>query len=167
MDILKPIQDNWAVVAAAPWAFVAFVLFGIMIGRFWQSGVISSLNGRLDLKNDVIAEYERKLGASSPDEAKHKMEALERRLQAIEPRSLSQDQFQKMVAILARQPGTIEIIKDMGSPQASRLHSQLEKPSVKAGGGSDRQQPWVSLGRRLASFLQPALGTRPLPRQNA
>ncbi|TPI64054.1 hypothetical protein FJ417_03905 [Mesorhizobium sp. B3-1-7] len=133
MDFLKPIQDNWAVVTAAPWAFVTFILLGLLLGRFWQNGVVSTLTGRLALRDDRIAEYERKLGAASPDEARDKMEALERRLQALEPRSLSKDQLDKMENFLARRPGMVDIVKDMGSPQASRLHSQLEKVFIQSG----------------------------------
>ncbi|WP_192257094.1 hypothetical protein [Mesorhizobium caraganae] len=127
MDFIKPIQDNWAVVAAAPWAFVAFILIGLLAGRFWQNGVVSILTSRLALKDDRIAEYERKLGGASPDEARQMIEALERRLLALEPRSLTPDQLDKMGAVLAKHPGLVQIVKDMGSPESARIHIQVEK----------------------------------------
>lgn len=126
MDLLKPIQDNWAVVTAAPWAFVAFILIGVVAGRFWQNGVVSTLTSRLALKDDRLNEYDRKLGGATPDEAQKKVEDLERRLKALEPRSLSLDQIKKMGAVLYKRPGQIRLTRDMGSPESARIYSQIE-----------------------------------------
>lgn len=130
-DFFDQLQKVWPLVTTAPWGFasisLAVLIFGWLAGRFMFGERIETLKARIEEKDEKIAEYERKLGGASPDEARDKIEALERRLQALEPRSLSQDQLEKMGAILATHPATIDIVKDMGSPQASRLHSQLEK----------------------------------------
>ncbi|RWD69526.1 hypothetical protein [Mesorhizobium sp.] len=131
MGLIDFLKDNWAAVMAAPWVFVTLAVIigggGWAIGRFMYGERIETLKTRIENRDEKIADYERKLGGASPDEARDKIDALERRLQALEPRSLSQGQIEKIGAILVRHPGAIDIIKDMGSPQANRLHSQLEK----------------------------------------
>ena len=34
MDPVQFVKDNWAVIAAAPWAFLAALLIGVTLGRF-------------------------------------------------------------------------------------------------------------------------------------
>ncbi|PAQ05410.1 hypothetical protein [Mesorhizobium temperatum] len=144
MDFIKPIQDNWAVVTAAPWAFVAFTLIGILAGRFWQNGVVSTLTSRLALRDDRIAEYERKLDGASPDEAHHKIAELERRLDTMsDPRLFSEEQLGRMAASIDGYKGKILITRDGGSVESAKVHVQLRRFFKRMGWDVDS---WETMG---------------------
>src|SRR4051812_48406351 len=110
--MLQPIIDHldkqWAVISQAPTIFViaAALIFGLAfaISKLLHGHTISghlasiaSLEHRLKLKDDRIADYERKLEGATPDEAKARIQALEHRLEALAPRRLSEED-KKMLA---------------------------------------------------------------------
>ncbi len=129
MPVVDLLRENWAVISAAPWAFVAiaaaFLLMGFAAGRFFLSERISSLEGRIALKDDRIADYEAKLQGATPDEAKAKIEALERRLGVLEPRVIDASQENRIKSALAKKPGSVAIDRDTVSLRSKRLQMQL------------------------------------------
>jgi hypothetical protein len=70
-DPLKIIRDNWAVIAQAPWAFVALaIVLGVLIWvglTYLKDHQIGNLESRIRLKEDEIADYKRKLEGATPD----------------------------------------------------------------------------------------------------
>jgi hypothetical protein len=131
MDFIGYIASEWQMIGQAPVTFVTSVIvIGLLVYAFVRhlfDQRLASRDGIIDLKNAEIDDYKRKLGGASPDEARQKIEALERRLQALEPRSLTPDQIGKMGGILAKYPAAVQIVKDMGSPESARIHTQVEK----------------------------------------
>lgn len=137
MDFVKALQDNWAVLSTAPWAFATIVVLfgggGLLIGRLWQSGVITNLESRIALRDDRIADYERKLDVASPDEAKQRLDALEKQIRALGPRTLSPDQMKAIGRRIAGQSAIIEITHDMAAADAKALTAAFAVTFQRAG----------------------------------
>jgi hypothetical protein len=133
-DTLQFIEDNWVVISQAPWVFVGLIgLFGgggLLFGRFWQSGVVTTLESRMALRDDRIADYERKLGGATPDEASAKIAELERRLNELthDPRLFTAEQLAQVAAALKSYvTGEIQISRDLDSMQSVKVHAQLAR----------------------------------------
>lgn len=133
-DTLQFIKDNWAVISQAPWVFVGLIVLfgggGLLFGRFWQSGVVTNLESRIALRDDRIAEYDRKLGGATPDEASAKIGELERRLNELthDPRLFKAEQLAQMATALKNYAaGEIQISRDLDSMQCVKVHAQLIK----------------------------------------
>lgn len=113
----------------APWVFVAMVVLigggGLILGRVWQKGVVANLESRVALRDDRIAEYERKLDVSSPDEASRRIAALEDRLAKLGPRKLIKEQTDILKRELRAAPGKVSLTRDMGTNDAIRVFEQL------------------------------------------
>jgi hypothetical protein len=82
---------------AAVWWFVNYVHGGSISNR---DGIISNKDSEIALLRSQRDEYKNKLSGATPDEAKAKIEALEARLSAIEPRRLGQSIRAALVASL-------------------------------------------------------------------
>ncbi|BBD37125.1 hypothetical protein Amn_20050 [Aminobacter sp. Y103A] len=65
MGLIEFLQTNWAAVAAAPWVFVALVVFigggGFAAGRFISGERIATLNERITKRDETIADLEKRL----------------------------------------------------------------------------------------------------------
>lgn len=72
-DIISTLKENWAVIVDAPLAFAIWTL--VLAALLWailtwaKSNHIGDLKSRLSLKDDLIAEYQRKLNGASPQQA--------------------------------------------------------------------------------------------------
>jgi hypothetical protein len=129
MEFITYLLGEAKVIAEAPVAFVALVLvIGLMMYlavRHQFADRLESMQARIQLKDDRIAAYEAKLQGKSPDEAAAVIEDLKRRLAALEPRSLSNDEAETLRAILSRQPSVVEIAHDGASAGTKKFYSQL------------------------------------------
>jgi hypothetical protein len=102
------VSQQFATVLAAPVPFLLVVgIVGIVIWRFLShhySGRLSAKDDLLTLRQAQLDDYKEKLSGASPDEAKARLDALEQRIEdgfkALAPRTLSDDQRQKLVEIL-------------------------------------------------------------------
>jgi hypothetical protein len=80
-DLIK-LLEQWAVVTAAPIPFAVAV--AIAAGLIWlavgwsYSAVLSSKNAQIELQDRQLADYKQKLDGATPDQARAKIEALER-----------------------------------------------------------------------------------------
>jgi hypothetical protein len=102
------VSQQFATVLAAPVPFLLVV--GIVAFGIWKflshhySGRISAKDDLIALKQAQVDDYKEKLSGASPDEAKARLDALEQRieegLEALAPRTLSEDQLQKIVQVL-------------------------------------------------------------------
>ncbi|MCF6118548.1 hypothetical protein L2449_16850 [Mesorhizobium muleiense] len=137
MGIVEFLQTNWAVVMAAPWVFVTFAILigggGVLLGRFWQGGVVTNLESRIALKDDRIDDYERKLNVHSPDEAKQRLDALELRVRGLLPRTLSPEQMKAIAERITGLSATIQISHDMAAADAKTLSSAFTVTFQRAG----------------------------------
>jgi hypothetical protein len=121
-QLLNHLSEEWQTITHAPLASAVVILiaFGITYGlnRAIFRVQIDSLESRLDLKDDQINDYKRKLDGASPEEAKGRMDALESRLHALlplVPRRLTDEQRQAITQVAARMKGSIAISFDQAS----------------------------------------------------
>ena len=129
-ELFKKVADGWPVIEAAPWAFAAIMLafVAVAVPSIWAVLSYSyrtrmeSFQARLGSKDDQVAslqrqrdEYKDKLSGASPDEAKAKIEALERRLLLVEPRRLRAEQREVIIGVLrsaAAEAHTVQVAHD-------------------------------------------------------
>jgi len=92
------LASEWQAFMNAPFLTLGLVLLAgvaVWFAAMWlTANKIESLEGRLALRDDRIAEYERKLAGASPDEAKARIDDLERKVADLKSahRSLTADQ---------------------------------------------------------------------------
>jgi len=118
-QFLSRLAEQWAVIKAAPLPFILAI--GISASAIWwlvnfvYSGVVSAKNAQLELADRQLKDYQQKLSGATPDEAAKKIADLEKRVTALGPRLLSQDQKSKMIPVLQRlaEPETVNISVDM------------------------------------------------------
>jgi hypothetical protein len=102
---LQDVANVWPVVWANRATLIP-ILVGIVVLEwailsFWYSGRLASKEAEIRLQDRQLADYRDKLHGASPDEAKARMDALEKRFRQIEPRRLTDDQ-QKILRERAR-----------------------------------------------------------------
>lgn len=87
-DLISTLKENWAVIADAPLAFAIWTL--ILLAIIWaivtwaKANQVGDLESRITLRDDRIAEYERKLDGASPQQAHERIERLEGRIAQME-----------------------------------------------------------------------------------
>jgi hypothetical protein len=107
--------DQLAMIRAAPRphiVFVALVAGGIWWAMDWKystdivhlKSTIDSRDAEIRLVTTQRDDYKEKLGGASPDQAKARMDALEKRLTQFEPRRLPHEQRTKLISVLRRMP---------------------------------------------------------------
>lgn len=135
--LVERFAKEWAVISQAPVSFAviaALIATLVWFALRWQFGSqLSSRDGIIALKEAEINDYKRKLDGASPDEAAKKIEALERRLAAIEPRMLSDAELAALIDGLLIHRGKVNIAHDGGSPLTKKLHSQIVAGFQRAG----------------------------------
>lgn len=130
-DIISTAKANWAVISQAPWAFAAWT--AIIIAAVWaivthlKANTVETLESRLKLRDDEIADYKRKLSGASPDEARSRIDALELSVSLLMPRRLSADQVEAFTAAARMCAGVATINYDMAYASGSGLSQQLTK----------------------------------------
>jgi hypothetical protein len=140
-NFLSKLREQAAVIKAAPYPFVlAVAIVGVgvwSIVNWGYSTVISSKNSQLEFADRQIADYKEKLGGASPDQAKARMEALEKEVGSLKqqvkpfvPRRLTDDQ-RRLITESAR-PGAgirpeIRISDESGCPDCSQLAADFER----------------------------------------
>ncbi|MEX3009018.1 hypothetical protein ABVT35_11110 [Hoeflea sp. TYP-13] len=97
------------------------------ICRLQFSDRIGTLNERIALKDDTIAQYKDNTGADSPDDARRMIAELEKRLEALEPRALSLQEIEILERELSASAGFVLLARDMVSADSVKLTSQLER----------------------------------------
>lgn len=128
-DLLDLITENFAAVLKAPIPFfVCLLVAGFVIYQVvknLKAQEIADLTSRLNLKNDQVADYQRKLEGKSPDEAKAQIDDLTRRLARLEPATLTADQRNQLIAAARAQPGIIVVRQNMAAVRMGDLHAAL------------------------------------------
>lgn len=119
MELLAYFKSEWTVLSQAPVIFgTAMVLIcGIVyaVVRHQFGDRLSSLEGRLQLKDDQLDDYKNKLNNASPDEARDRIDQLEKRigeLARFAPRSLSQEQRNTIRHIVAKHASNVTVMYD-------------------------------------------------------
>lgn len=93
---LQDLVNGWPMIEANPATFIAIVVVIAfaewVILRFWYGGRLSSKDAQIELQDRQLADYRDKLQGASPEEAKARIDALEKRLGQFEPRRLTDNQ---------------------------------------------------------------------------
>ncbi len=82
MSSWKEVLEQCAVIANAPIPFAVLVI--VVAGLIWAatnwsySSVLASKNAQIELQDRQLADYKQKLGGATPEEAKAKIDALEK-----------------------------------------------------------------------------------------
>lgn len=119
---LPVLKDAWVTVVGL---MLAASVLGWALGRHSGNERLASMQGRLDLANDRIAAFDRKLSGASPDEASKLIESLERRLAAMEPKVLTAAQLAAARSILTSAPAFVQVTKDAAAGNRHQLNTQL------------------------------------------
>lgn len=103
--------EQWAAVTAAPIPFtiaivIAATVIWFVIGWIY-GGVVASKNAQIELQDRQLADYRDKLKGATPDEAKAKIDALERTIGLTigsQWKPLTQDESARLTAAVAPLP---------------------------------------------------------------
>lgn len=105
-------------------SILGYVIWKVVVWR--NAGPLELMEQRLKLRDDEIADYKRKLGGASPDQAKGRLEALEATVRALAPQRITAEVRQKMVPILRAQQGSlIEVTHDVTASGMKPLFDDL------------------------------------------
>ncbi|TIN10396.1 hypothetical protein [Mesorhizobium sp.] len=156
MEFITYIMGEAKVIAEAPVAFATMALvIGLMIYLWVRNHFadrLQSMEGRIQLRDDRISDYQAKLQGKSPDEAAATIEDLKRRLAALEPRGLSPEESATLRGALSGQTFSIDIFHDSASGVSKKLHSQLAA-AFKQSGWQVRAPMVVGIGNPPLSGL--------------
>jgi hypothetical protein len=136
-DLLTTLRENWDVIAQAPLAFAIWTV--VLAALCWavlshlKSNKISDLESRLNLRNDEIADYKRKLDGNSPDEAAAQIAALEREVAMLRPRKLSAQQAEAITASARAFSGAVHFKSDASSSDAKQFAAAMAQSFAIAG----------------------------------
>ena len=130
MDFITYLAGEAKAIAQAPVTFISLALvIGLMmyfLVRHQFADRIASMESRLQLKDDRISDYEGKLKGASPDEAAATIADLQRRLAALEPITLDEEQCRSVLATVSGAPSSVSILHDSASGNMTKkMHSQL------------------------------------------
>ena len=118
----------------APVPFLAALLAGWLILRWHIKGQfdtkLTNAQSTIDLRDRQLQDYKDKLDGATPDAAKARIDALEERIEnrlnALEPRSISDNQRATMTAVLDSFAGChVSIAYDAGLAEARTLAQKL------------------------------------------
>lgn len=149
-DLFGRIAQEWPVIAAAPVTFVGAVSAAALIiwlALKWSyQSVLDGKNGEIASKASEIAllqrqrdDYRDKLSGASPDEAKAKIDDLERRLLLLEPRRLATEQREAISRVLgtfAGPPSVVQVAYDVACPDCNGYAAEI-------GGAISRVPGWT------------------------
>jgi hypothetical protein len=115
-ELLKYLVAEWRVIAQAPAIFsVGAILVAVaafFATRLISASQIATLKEHLAFRDTQLKSYSEKLQGATPEEAKARMDDLQRRLDVLEPRKLGAPKRQQITTTVARNTGAIEIGSD-------------------------------------------------------
>ena len=145
-DLLKYLSTEWATISKAPFTFfIAVATIAVLAwawGRFQAKDKIDSLDARLKLRDDEIADYRRKLDGQSPDEAHAQIEELRAKIEEFAAYGLSKDAQQRFKDALAGVSGPVNVYRDTDASDADRLYRQVVSIFRGAGWTVDSHTIW-------------------------
>lgn len=135
MPSLQDFQDffagEWVVVSGAPFGFAAAILAAALL-LYWifrarYQDRLDTLEQRLKLRDDQISQFQSKVGSTSPDEVKARIDALEARVHAIAPRRATEAQKASIKADIASAPGIAQFRYDSGGGDSKSFGEELRE----------------------------------------
>lgn len=136
-NFVEKIGQEWTTISQAPFIFLAILILAVGLAwwvfRYLHAAELTNKNSQLQLANDRLADYQRKLDVDSPEEARQQMRKLENKvseladqLKRLGPRRLSEEQKRQIISAISISAGScVAITKDGASPDAATLSSDL------------------------------------------
>lgn len=165
MNFVDTLKAEWGVIVDAPISIIIIATFTIVaaykVFDFLHKAKVDTIERELSLSKATVDEFKRKTDVDSPDDAKHKIDALERKITEIEvsvkkmePMRLSQQQKSAMISALSIAAGNkVSIAKDGASPDAAKLSADLVD-AFKRGGWSVSTPMVLGLGNPPPSGIE-------------
>lgn len=149
-----PVTFGLALIAlvAAIWWFMDWRYAGVIVNK---DSDIASKVGELALARSQRDDYKDKLSGATPDQAKARIDSLEARLGAVEPRRLTSDQRAALIARLSPPGGatpTISIAAE-ASGDSSQLAADFSAAFRSAGGWNIAEPMVMGIGNRPPSGI--------------
>lgn len=147
----QSIGEQFALVMAAPIPFIV-IMMPFVIAIWWfvnaqYSARLDSSTARLEMKSELLslreaklADYKEKLDGASPDAAKARIDALDRRLQDIEenqaiaPRRLNRREMSEFASIVSKHRGS-KVFIDVDATSIDAIHLQKDIDACFASAG--------------------------------
>jgi hypothetical protein len=167
-EFLTKLAEQASAIKAAPYPFLLAI--AVVGGAIWfvvnylYSERISSKDAQLQLADRQIADYKQKLSGASPDEAKAKIDALERRILQLEPRRITPQQRQTFVETVRAPDKTHRIMvqHESGCPDCPLYAAAFERALRDAGWNVENgvvmgpaQRPARGIGLMVVDPLSP------------
>lgn len=145
----KYILSEWAALKQAPVSFILAVSAATALSWSafsWRyTGQIENLEGRIKLQADQIVAYKEKLNGATPEEARQRVQALEKQLRSLVPRQLDSRQIDKLKRALSNNSkGVLATVQDSASADAESFIGSIEKVFI--GSGWQRGGSLVEIG---------------------
>src|SRR3954470_18357154 len=158
---LQDLFNGWPMIWANLPAF--FTILVLMFGAVWwlmdwrYGGVISHKDSEINLLKGQRDDYKDKLSGATPDQAKARIDALEARLAAVEPRRLTDAQRTTLKVQLAPHSSpfpfpTIQIVAE-ASGDSSQFAADFASVFRTVGGWSIQEGQVMGIGDRPSSGL--------------
>ncbi|WP_346896080.1 hypothetical protein [uncultured Roseibium sp.] len=129
--LLEQLQDIWPLAMQAPWGFATITILVVTIswtaGRFMFGERLKTLNARLEARNELIGEYEKKIKILGENYTQPKSQENDY--------AISEEQIKTAKTIAKTLPGKISLRHDMTSYSALQLTEQIYKIFKESGWG--------------------------------
>ena len=137
LQLIEHLRKERSQVRKAPVAFATAMALvgGLALGAaaLLYSYRLDSLNERLRLKDDQLADYKTKLAGATPEEAKARLQALEDQVQRLSPRHLTAEQQAQIARIVTPLKGRAMISADAAVSDA-RMYANSFASAFTSGG---------------------------------
>lgn len=142
LDPIQTLRNEGAVISQAPWSFVICIIAAsaliFLVIRALKAQQINDLESRLTLRNDEIEDYRRKLDGASPDEARARIDAIEKALREeiqnidkryskLAPRNISAEQRKIIIHSLGNDGRSINIMSDAAVADGQQYAQNLSE----------------------------------------
>jgi hypothetical protein len=137
-QVIKYVVGEMRVIAGAPATFAIALL--ALAGAIWwamdwkYSSVISNKDSEISLIKGQRDDYKDKLSGATPDQAKARIDTLEKIVSRLQPRRLSSDQATELVRTLSQISSRgIQITNDLTCPDCSAFTNDLRSAFNRGG----------------------------------
>jgi hypothetical protein len=151
---------GWPMIKANIPTFIVILL--LLAGALWllfnwsYGSILANKSSQIELQDRQLADYKQKLDGASPDQAKARIDTLEARLAAIEPRRLTADQRASLKSKLGIQAPAATLISIAGEASGDSMQLAADFASVfrAAGGWTVQESSVIGIGNRPANGLR-------------
>jgi len=150
MGLFERLRQDWSVIVQA-WPSLSLTALALIATTWLVVGwlyrhQLATLKERIALKDDRIKEYERKLDGATPEEAKDRVDALEKLVQHLKPRELTAEQHITLLTHLQRNAGAVRVEFTLGDKSSQDYADTLAGIFREAGWDVQRMQVMTSWG---------------------